>query len=776
MKLLPYFIFFICILPLTSNGQNTNLIDSLQLKLKVAIIDSNKVKTLLEIGIAHQPKDSTKAIKYFAEANKLALKLNFINGEILSNINLGVLYYDYNKFERSIYYYKQAEILEKKHAKEASLTKLYSNMGNTYSDWGKSDEAIKYYFESIDIAIKYNDKKSAGITYSNLGNTYIGLGNYVQAIQFILKGIAIREAINDEKGIAFMNSNLAVLYKELEKYDESILYANNALKYYNKMGLKVEAGRVYVNMGLIAKRQKNYEKALNYFDEAMRRFKGTNYTKGIAAVYNNKGLVLRYLQRDDEAFQNFKEGLTLSNTINDKAGKATALVNIAEVQIDKKDFIAAEQSLVTALEISKDLKTISREKDVTEALTNLYLRKEDYKKAFDYKEATTVLKDSILKLDKVKVIEETKTKYETEKKQLEIFVLTKSDSIKSLKIDNQQISIIDNLLKISNQKLDLSKADLILKENDLLLKENDLQLKEDEYVIKTKEEIILQNKLDVQRKEQKILLLSKKKEIKDLALTKKNNTIIGLSILAILSTFIFYLLYNRYKIKQAGILQAAIIKQQDISTKGIIEAEERERKRIASDLHDGVGQLMTAAWLNMQAMNENAKNADSETKELLQKTMHLVDESCKEVRAVSHNMMPNALLKKGLVNAVREFLQQINIKSTKINLQTDGLNNPLPNHIETVLYRVIQESVNNVIKHAQATSLDININQDETGIDVMIEDNGKGFNFSEANKKDGIGLQNIKSRIEYLKGTVEWNTAENKGTLVAIHIPETKNE
>jgi two-component system, NarL family, sensor kinase len=182
---------------------------------------------------------------------------------------------------------------------------------------------------------------------------------------------------------------------------------------------------------------------------------------------------------------------------------------------------------------------------------------------------------------------------------------------------------------------------------------------------------------------------------------------------------------------------------------------------------------MTAAWLNMQAINAKAKNTDSETAELLDKAMHLVDESCKEVRAVSHNMMPNALLKKGLVNAVREFLQQINVKSTKINLQTEGLNSALPNHVETVLYRVIQESVNNVIKHAQATSLDISITQDEAGIDVMIEDNGKGFNFSEANKKDGIGLQNIKSRIEYLKGTVEWNTAENKGTLVAIHIPET---
>jgi two-component system, NarL family, sensor kinase len=270
--------------------------------------------------------------------------------------------------------------------------------------------------------------------------------------------------------------------------------------------------------------------------------------------------------------------------------------------------------------------------------------------------------------------------------------------------------------------------------------------------------------------------VKKEKQIEDQKYTiaKRNYTIIGIVGLALLLSILAWAIFNRYRLRKKNELQQKLNEQQQKATINILAAEERERKRIASDLHDGVGQLMTAAWLNMQAINEKTKNTDSETAELLDKAMHLVDESCKEVRAVSHNMMPNALLKKGLVNAVKEFLQQINIKSTKINLQTEGLNNSLPNHVETVLYRVIQESVNNVVKHAQATSLDISINQDETGIDVMIEDNGKGFNFSEADKKDGIGLQNIKSRIEYLKGTVEWNTAENKGTLVAIHIPETR--
>jgi signal transduction histidine kinase len=107
-------------------------------------------------------------------------------------------------------------------------------------------------------------------------------------------------------------------------------------------------------------------------------------------------------------------------------------------------------------------------------------------------------------------------------------------------------------------------------------------------------------------------------------------------------------------------------------------------------------------------------------------------------------------------------------------LQTGGLQTSLPSHVETILYRVIQEAVNNVIKHAAATKLDISINNDNDGTDVLIEDNGKGFNINAALKKEGIGLQNIKDRIEYLSGTVQWDSSENNGTVVSIFIPATK--
>ena len=204
-----------------------------------------------------------------------------------------------------------------------------------------------------------------------------------------------------------------------------------------------------------------------------------------------------------------------------------------------------------------------------------------------------------------------------------------------------------------------------------------------------------------------------------------------------------------------------------------MEAEEKERQRIAKDLHDGVGQMMSAAKLNLSAIENELPFKDDMQKEALLRIIKLVDDSCKEVRAVSHNMMPNALLKAGLSSAVREFINQIDQKVLKVNLHSEGLNERLDSNTETVLYRVIQECVNNVIKHAGATQLDISLIRDTDGISATVEDNGKGFDTTDSSKNSGLGLKNIQARVEYLKGTVDFDSSPGKGTLVAIHVPLT---
>ena len=275
----------------------------------------------------------------------------------------------------------------------------------------------------------------------------------------------------------------------------------------------------------------------------------------------------------------------------------------------------------------------------------------------------------------------------------------------------------------------------------------------------------LQAKYETEKKEQTISL-------QEIRLSKQRLLLIGGTILFSLLLLSVYLFYRRYKLKKEKELQEKLIHQREEATINILTAEEKERKRIAADLHDGVGQLMTAAWLNLQVLEKQAANANEEQQQLLNKTTLLVGESCKEVRQVSHNMMPNALLKKGLINAVKEFTQQIDTSVLSINLQSEGLDMELDSITETILYRVIQECLNNTIKHAAASELDISIYHAAGVIDVLIEDNGSGFDTTTIdNNENGLGLQNIRSRILFLKGTVDWDSSPGNGTVVAIHLP-----
>ena len=141
------------------------------------------------------------------------------------------------------------------------------------------------------------------------------------------------------------------------------------------------------------------------------------------------------------------------------------------------------------------------------------------------------------------------------------------------------------------------------------------------------------------------------------------------------------------------------------------------------------------------------------------------------MRSVSHNMMPNALLKNNLDDAIREFINKLHQQTLSVHLYTEGLQERLNSNIETVLYRIIQECVNNVIKHSGANTLDITIIREAGELTATIEDNGKGFDTSDKNNFDGIGLKNIMTRIEYLKGTVDFDSAPGRGTLVALHVP-----
>ena len=282
----------------------------------------------------------------------------------------------------------------------------------------------------------------------------------------------------------------------------------------------------------------------------------------------------------------------------------------------------------------------------------------------------------------------------------------------------------------------------------------------------------LERNKELQRLNSQFESLQKEQQIKEQKqrIRLQNLLFLGLGVLILLAVLLVFSSYKRYRLKKETQLQSEIMKQQDLKVKAVMEAEENERQRIAQDLHDGIGQMMSAAKMNLSAFESGMAEMKDDQKLNLERIISLVDDSCRELRTVSHIMMPNALLKNNLDMAIKDFVSKLSGRELEVHVYTERLDQRFESNLETMLYRVVQECVHNAIKHAQATTLDISMVRDKDGITGTIEDNGKGFDIN-SEDFDGIGLKNIRTRIAYLKGTVDIDSSPGRGTVVAFHVP-----
>lgn len=213
------------------------------------------------------------------------------------------------------------------------------------------------------------------------------------------------------------------------------------------------------------------------------------------------------------------------------------------------------------------------------------------------------------------------------------------------------------------------------------------------------------------------------------------------------------------------LIEKNFIQQQ--RTQAVLEAEERERIRIARDLHDGVGQTLAAARMTLGNYLSQKKIESSE----MQNSLDLLEDSIKEIREISHNMMPSSLTKFGLTSALKQFTNKINaLRKIEIELQIVGFKERSDEKIELMLYRIIQEIISNIIRHADAKKVNIELVRHDDELILIIEDDGRGFDTART-ENHGIGLKNIATRVEYLNGSVNFDSSIGKGTSVVIEIP-----
>lgn len=208
-----------------------------------------------------------------------------------------------------------------------------------------------------------------------------------------------------------------------------------------------------------------------------------------------------------------------------------------------------------------------------------------------------------------------------------------------------------------------------------------------------------------------------------------------------------------------------------MAVQSVIETQENERRRIALEIHDGIGPQLSSTILQLETIGERVKQNDPETAKELQTLSHISNEVAEELRNVSHSLMPRVLLDFGLEAALRGLINRINAGSKcKVEFISSFNGEGLDQTTELNLYRISQELINNALKHAKATSIFVQLLKNDRHLTLMVEDNGEGFNIRELKNAVGIGLSNIEMRTKVLGGELNIDSSPGRGSVITVEI------
>jgi two-component system, NarL family, sensor kinase len=620
--------------------------------------------------------------------------------------------------------------LEKELAKVKEDTNAVNVLNDLAFEYRGTDieKAFSLLNRSIKLSEKLHFTSGLALAYNHLGILNKNQHHFEDAIHYHEQALKLRQQLHDEEGMASSYNNLGLTYDTKSDYVTAMKWYIESLRIREKMKDSSGMSASYNNIARIYAKKGNSKEAITNNQKAIRLREQIGDSFWVGQYTSMQGFLHYELNEYETALSYFKRSLKILEAFGDEAGSSQLMNNIGNVLGETGKVDESIQYHLKALKIQQANEDSIGIYTSLVSLCQIYGIKHDYLKAIQYgKEALKILPvftgEHKMYMDYYEVVGELYKKQGNYKDALNAY-LEYNRYKDSLRQSETNTAVLDVQAKYETEKKDLE-----LSKKDLALTKADYELK------------------------------------------KKNAVTISLAIFIIIAIVLSYLFYNRYKLKKEKELNALIIKQQEIRSKAIIDAEEKERIRIAKDLHDGIGQQLSALKFNFSSLHHLFET--DEAYEMKYATLiQMIDDAVKEVRSVSHDMMPNALLRSGLVAATREFIDKIAMNGLlKVDLQIIGLNKRLENTVETVIYRVLQEAVNNIIKHAQASKISIQLIKHENSLNLILEDNGKGFDTNLINEFKGIGLKNIVSRIEYLNGSVNFDSFIGRGTTIDIEVP-----
>lgn len=394
-----FIIFLLMFFVHSGNAQNTAIIDSLLLLTKTAKEDTSKANLYMSLCKEYYQSNYDLSLMYCQQALALSKKLNYSSGQADAAKMMGNITSDVGKFEEALKYYETSFELYTELKDSSNMGYVLNNVAITHSDMGEYTQAIKIYLKGLDIAEKINDKRVLGKLYNNMGLVYFYQKDYKNALQKFKKSFSYRNDIKDLEGLATNYNNFGIVYEAKNQLDSALF---------------------------------NYYKAYELAEQTKNLAKKAAYLDNIGNAYQKKGQL-------DLAIQFNTKALAIREQIGDRMGIAVSSINVAANLLIEKKYKEAEKLFLRAIDITKEIGAKNTEKEAYNSISELYFASKDFEKAYHFYKKFTELKDSILNQSTTKQVAEMESKYDNEKKQREIEVLTEKNKVQELSANRQNI-------------------------------------------------------------------------------------------------------------------------------------------------------------------------------------------------------------------------------------------------------------------------------------------------------------------------------------------------
>lgn len=519
----------------------------------------------------------------------------------------------------------------------------------------------------------------------------------------------IYQDLGDEYKSARLLLNMAIIQKNIKDYTGSEVSTTNAITLLKPLKAYKQLYAAYNNLGIIFGELEQYDKALEYFKIGVSYLEKSGKKNLYPSVWNNIGVVYRDSKNYRDALTYFQKALDFNSNIKETDPKLFAMIldNRAHVKLRLKDTVGIYEDFFEALEIRKNLGLEAGVSINQLHLAELFLEKGDTLKANEYAlKAKKIAKEIQNSRDLLRAIN----------------LLSQLDPQKSLAYANEYIVLNDSLQK---------------REREVRNKFARIRFETDQYISETE---------------------------------KLNQRIFRISLISFGVLLVLVLLYlvkdQRSKNKVIKIKQQAnqeiynlILAQQ----RNFEEGREKEKQHISRELHDGILGKLFGVRLSLDSLN------DEEGQEVQNKRYEYIEEIQKiaeEIRLISHRLSKNSIIDIDFKIVLEELIKK---QSHNIHLTIDNSINweQVDNEIKINLYRIIQEAINNIQKHAKATETKVEIFEEEDALKLQVRDNGIGFNTDTV--KSGIGLKNMKIRSQNIKGSYSVSS-NSAGTFIEVTV------